>query len=817
MNAWGKTANVTFEETRGTGMVRIARFDSPADMAGYWSYVGTEILGIEDEQPTMNLEGFTMRTAEAEFRRVVRHEAGHTLGFDHEHMRAALVKKIDRRKAIAYYDRTEGWTAAETFEQVLTPLSARSIMGTTESDPLSIMCYQIPAEITKDGKALPGGSDINGKDYAFAGKIYPKKARSQTTDAEAGSPSVVTSEAVGPLPGDAFHIVIMDAFGPEPEANQRTPDGSVPSSDTWHPRFARVFASYAGACVTSVMRLNAGKGEAPTRFGEIIRIHQRIKNYTSRECGSLPSDDQMVAFSSDLFETLFQGDVRRLYDEARARQQKRKLDFVLTSMIPWIAEKPWEFAYDPVRKSFLATEEIHFVRNVLTAIPADVIPRCGPLRILVAAAQPVGFGHLSVQQEVAVIRRGFEPLVDAGLATVEVLARATPGRIHGLLSTQDFNVVHFIGHGTYDEAAQEGALIFEDEQGGEFPLGERSVREIFCQRGVSLVFLNACQSGSGGRAEFNKGVAQALVAHGLPALVANQYSVLDSSATSFAQYFYWALAQGMSLGGAAREARIAVNYSMQGELIDWAVPVVYARDPNMALCVRPDRVSAAPATAVRQASRRAMRGRAMRVAVWDIDNVFPALENTLEGMNSAQSVFGFELVDLSAPIDMWDLDNRADNRAPYLWAEKLARRLERATVELRVNLLACVTRHWLRDDDYLNLYGWWPNGRKPPVVIFSCAGFDKLPAEGPETNRAIANVTVSGLAGFLGDMDAHVGGAKDCPMAFNPKRDYAHIIGPQKFDRSCHAKLKKKIPTELAALDALLKTFLFNSTARKGG
>jgi hypothetical protein len=174
MNAWGKTANVAFTETRGAGKVRIARLDSPPDMSGYWSYVGTEILEIADDQPTFNLEGFTMRISEAEFRRVVRHEAGHTLGFEHEHMRSALIKKIDRKKAIAFYDEDQGWTPEEVEEQVLTPLSKKSIMGTTEADPHSIMCYQIPGAITKDGKPIPGGSDINRKDFAFAASIYPK-------------------------------------------------------------------------------------------------------------------------------------------------------------------------------------------------------------------------------------------------------------------------------------------------------------------------------------------------------------------------------------------------------------------------------------------------------------------------------------------------------------------------------------------------------------------------------------------------------------------------------------------------------------------
>ncbi len=141
-------------------------------MAGYWSYIGTEILDIDAAEPTLNLEGFTMRTSEREFRRVVRHEAGHTLGFEHEHMRSDIVKRIDREKAIKYFDRSDGWTPQEVEEQVLTPLAKRSLMGTTESDPLSIMCYQLPASIMKDRKAVPGGTDINPRDAAFAATIY---------------------------------------------------------------------------------------------------------------------------------------------------------------------------------------------------------------------------------------------------------------------------------------------------------------------------------------------------------------------------------------------------------------------------------------------------------------------------------------------------------------------------------------------------------------------------------------------------------------------------------------------------------------------
>jgi hypothetical protein len=796
LNAWGEHANVLFSETEGVGEVRIARLDSPPDMAGYWSYVGTEILEAEDDEPTMNLDSFTMRVSDAEFRRVVRHEAGHTLGFDHEHMRSEIVNRIDRKKAFDFFDRTEGWSKEEVEEQVLTPLAKKSILGTKEADPLSIMCYQLPGKIMKDGKAIKGGLDINPTDFAFAASLYPIAAR-QTAEPATTAVEPLAISPVIPLDdaGETFELVIMDEF--QSGANGRRPAGTSR-------KFAQVFATYGGARVTSVMRLRADSGEERTRFGQIIRVHERIKAYTNREHGSLPNDDEMIEFGSQLFDTMFQGDVRRLYDEARTRQHNR-LDLVLTSMIPWIAEKPWEFAYDRGRQSFLATEEIHFIRNVLTNVPADPIARSeGPLRILVVSAQPVGFGRLSVEQELTVIQRGFQPLVEAGLVEMESLARATPSMIHRHLTTGKYQVVHFIGHGVYNEERGEGCLIFVNEQGGEYPLGERSVREIFRGRGLSLVFLNSCESGRGGRADFNKGVAQSLVAHGLPALVANQYSVLDSSATSFAQHFYWSLAQGFSLGQSAREARIAVNYLLHGEPIDWAVPVLYARDPNATLC-SPPRSPIRPASTVSAFALRSTTSHISRIGVWDMDSVFPALERTLAAMNKGQEVFGFELVDLSVPFGVWDLNE--SEGVSYLWAERLADRLQRMPMELGVEVLACVTRHWMRDDEWLNLYGWWPTDRRPPIVIFSIAGFDQLPSEGPQTDRAIANAAVTALAGFYGEIDAH-GQSKSCPMWSNESSDFTHLIGKQEFDAACRKQLKSKLGAKFSALEKLLKTFL---------
>lgn len=171
LNAWNKTARIKFSETQTDSQVRIAR--QPGD--GHWSYIGTDILLIDPHEATMNLDSFTMQTPDSEFYRVVRHEAGHTLGCPHEHMRRELVERIDPQKAFDYFKASEGWSEEEVRQQVLMPIEEISLWGTLNVDPDSIMCYQLPGSITKDGQPILGGFDINKQDYALLGKIYPKR------------------------------------------------------------------------------------------------------------------------------------------------------------------------------------------------------------------------------------------------------------------------------------------------------------------------------------------------------------------------------------------------------------------------------------------------------------------------------------------------------------------------------------------------------------------------------------------------------------------------------------------------------------------
>jgi len=365
-------------------------------------------------------------------------------------------------------------------------------------------------------------------------------------------------------PADGFELIVL-APGPADEA-------------------ATILASYRNARVLESFPRRGG--EAGARWRRIIGVHERtLAELDGRGRGrGLPAGSELRAFGRDLFETLLPGDVRRLYDVAREKRRAAALPLVFTSMLDWVADKPWELCFDPARREFLAASSVNFVRNAYTAVPAESTSRRrGRLRVLAVVSRPRGLAPLDDRTETGDLRQAFAPLVRKGKVEIDVVARPTPAALQARLTRGGIDVLHFVGHGHFDPAAREGFLVLEDEQGRARPLGAAALAQLLCRRGLSLVFLNACESGRGGRVDWNRGVAPALVAAGLPAVVANQYSVLDTAATLFARELYAGLAAGRAIGDAAREARIALGRELGPERLDWAVPVVFAREPRAPL------------------------------------------------------------------------------------------------------------------------------------------------------------------------------------------------------------------------------------------
>ena len=97
-------------------------------------------------------------------------------------MRQAVVARIDPAKAIAYFGRTQGWTPTMVRQQVLTPLEEAGLAPASAADETSIMCYQLPGSIMRDGRPVLGGSVITPTDAATMARAYPKPAGPAPTD-----------------------------------------------------------------------------------------------------------------------------------------------------------------------------------------------------------------------------------------------------------------------------------------------------------------------------------------------------------------------------------------------------------------------------------------------------------------------------------------------------------------------------------------------------------------------------------------------------------------------------------------------------------
>ena len=606
---------------------------------------------------------------------------------------------------------------------------------------------------------------------------------------------VAVSLTQSPEPDDVFQIALVGSH----------PDDQV----------AQLIATFRNARVMETLRTRPQKGSSRTRstsdkgdvqWQQIKTAQDHIQGYIqgNPKFPALPGEHELQQFGVALFKALFPGQVRRLYDAARSEQTSQRLNLIFTSDINWIADQAWEFVYDPDRRTFLALEEVNFTRNVLTAIPAERIPaRGGPMRILVVVAQPLGLAKLSVEEEADVIRSGFRRLLDANLAEVQLLLDATPELLHRTLesSTEPFDILHFIGHGEYREQEDCGYLVFENADGGVQELDSSTLRQILCRRGIRLVCLNACETGRGGREDFSRGVAQALISGGVPAVVANQYPVLDVSATSFSRHFYWALAMGQTIGDAAREARVAVNYSISGEAIDWAVPVVFARNPAQRLCLPR---AAAEYERTRTASvrrrRRAMQDR-IKIGMWNAHRMIPHLPEICDRLTQAQNIHSFETVSFPAPIGTWRREQ--NHNQAFVVAETLYDRLKTKPKELGVDRLVCMINFPLRSKTTKNLYFW----RRDALFVASTFGvLEHLNEKDFTVERMMAHLA----AAVVADLTPHRRGVgpADCPFFYNEDRDVRSIAGRLRLCVACRRQFKaKEGETHLQAVERLLAAY----------
>lgn len=642
-------------------------------------------------------------------------------------------------------------------------------------------------------------------------EVVTPPAASEVT--RAAGPSVRASEPVrveadGWEDEDTLYLTVLASVMTDNFQKQRSTlmllaqYGSARVAEPFYTR--NVDASATEQTIWNASQLKA----AGTRFKEIIAMQQALLAYTN-EGTPLGKDDRasggaegfVQRLGEKLFNVLFTGQVRRLYDSVVFAHRNRELNIVFTSMVPWLSDLPWEMAWDPGYKGFLSTGNVRFLRNVLTPVPADRITRRnGRLRILVASAQAAGAAMLSDDQEIQRIRDSFRALTDLGLVEVDVIPRCTPDLLHSQLrfatDEQEYDVLHFIGHGSHD-LAKGGTIDFERESGEVHRVSARQFADLVRGRGIRIVFLNACETGRGYGAgdegtNYNRGVAVELAEEGIPAVVANQYSVVDQLASLFSLHFYSCLAHGLSISDAMREARIAVSLSEDAEPMDWAVPVLFARNPRAVLCQRRpwdrERVLADPerVTAVTRRSAASLLRRPKTVAVWSSSPSLSYREHLgeiIRELNAAQEAFRFSAKARRIPSSFFSRDGVTG----YLDVAKVNREIDRIRKAYGVDYLICITDQPLMArgaaaDKLEAIYYHLDLGSSAQVILFSVWGFDP-PLTGEVFRAGLANHIgiglIEGMAGLQTGCEAYhpVREEKHSIGYFNDERSVEHLAG----------------------------------------
>jgi hypothetical protein len=280
-----------------------------------------------------------------------------------------------------------------------------------------------------------------------------------------------------------------------------------------------------------------------------------------------------------LFESVFTGAVGETYRMSRAVAAERGHDLqvrVRTDAAE-LAALPWETLFDPELGTYVCRRD-PLVRVVPVGQSREPLAVTPPLRILAMVAAPANLEPIDVASERERLEEALAEQLESGHVEIEWLEDVSWRGLHSALLTGRWHVLHFVGHGGYDDARDEGLLAFVGRDGRAEYVDASSLSDLLDEADPTprLVVLNSCRSAAGGSSDLFSSVAAALVRNGIDAVVAMQFSISDAAAIEFSNGFYAALAHGRGIDAAARSGRIGILGLSRGTL-EWVTPVLFLR------------------------------------------------------------------------------------------------------------------------------------------------------------------------------------------------------------------------------------------------
>ncbi len=306
---------------------------------------------------------------------------------------------------------------------------------------------------------------------------------------------------------------------------------------------------------------------------ECVDNAAQLKNFRALVAGS----DLPQTFGVALHQALFQQEVGAMLQKCLGSvltDDEKGMRIRLILAPTEIAALPWEFLFDKSSDCFLCTSgKTPVTRYINLNETIKELRTAPPVKVLVLIPEASG---LNVEEEKRLI---LEALADVDTIQVHVLeGRVTRKRISQVLNDDEYHILHFIGHGTFE--GDKGYLAINAEGEGHDMIAADDFADFFrTYPSLKLVVLNSCQGAEFSDTNQLAGVAPQLVRRGIPAVIAMQYPISDPAALTFAREFYMKLCKGVNRGQvdmAISHARNRIHMDIK-EPVAFATPVLFMR------------------------------------------------------------------------------------------------------------------------------------------------------------------------------------------------------------------------------------------------
>lgn len=313
--------------------------------------------------------------------------------------------------------------------------------------------------------------------------------------------------------------------------------------------------------------------------GRVLRVFERWLMVPDR---SWDREDIQV-FGRLLHRKLFSG---KLWDWVERRLGERgdellrlQLAFPIDAASSRLATLPWEFLCDPEDRFLVLTPGLMLSRS----LPPGVTARRTAATTDVVRVLPV-VGETESDWLGPV---DYEPVLEAlatvdGKAGIEILEPEIQVTAAGLATAVAHtrpHVLHYIGHGRFDERSGKGAVALKGEDGATRWVDEDDLADRLCtpEWTPTVVVLHACEGGSTDYEYRYAGLAPTLVRRGVHSVVAMQYPLTNETANLFSTTLYDALAREQYLDEAVQTARHAIwDANRDARLL--GVPMIYQQN-----------------------------------------------------------------------------------------------------------------------------------------------------------------------------------------------------------------------------------------------